>query len=313
MSGFTLLSAGILSLLQDQGRFGQSALGLTTGGPMDAPSAAWANRLLQNDANATLIECSVGGLKLLASIDSAICVTGAELTVRINGNPMPQWTVLPVQAGDQIELGMVSRGLRAYLAVAGGFQVTPQFGSCSTVMREGVGGLNGTKLQAGDKLPANEFSVSRRWQLPARYRPQFNKCLTLRFIEGYQADQFSPEQKQLFYRQPYQVTAQSDRMGYKLQGEAIRTDAKPLLSEGICYGAVQLPPDGQPIVLLNDRQTLGGYPKLGSVLSLDCALLAQAQAGCQLYFTPISPAQAQRALVLQRNYQHAISTQLTSL
>lgn len=313
MSGFSVIAPGVLSLLQDNGRVGKGALGLTNGGPMDAPSAAWANRLLGNHSNATLIECSVGGLQLRADMHSYIAVTGATLPLSINGKAAEQWTTHKVQVGDVIELGMVSKGLRVYIAVAGGFAVAPQFGSTATVMREGIGGLNGNKLQAGDKLAANRVDTLQRQRLPARYRPQFNRVLSLRLVEGYQAQSFTATERQRFYLNSYNVTPQADRMGYKLSGSAISCQQTQLLSEGICYGAVQIPPDGQPIVLLNDRQTLGGYPKIGSVLSLDCALLAQAGAGTTVYFTPISPEQAHNALCLAKVRTAAISSQLVSL
>ena len=171
MSSFEVIAAGVLSLLQDNGRFGQSALGLTTGGAMDAPSARWANRLLGNHSNATLIECSVGGLQLRADCSSYIAVTGAELPLSINGKTAELWTVHKVQPGDVIELGMVNQGLRAYLAVAGGFAVTPQFGSVSTVLREGIGGLKGNKLQSGDVLAAQPVNQLPRLSLPLAYRP----------------------------------------------------------------------------------------------------------------------------------------------
>lgn len=313
MSGFSVIAPGVLSLLQDSGRFGQGALGLTTGGPMDAPSAAWANRLLGNNSNATLIECSVGGLQLRAETHSFIAVTGAILPVSINGKAIEQWTVHKVQAGDVIELGMVTKGLRAYVAVAGGFNVAPQFSSTATVLREGIGGLSGNKLQAGDKLAAQTVNTLQCQRLPARYRPQFNQTLTLRLIEGYQASSFSATERQRFYLHSYKVTPQADRMGYKLSGSAIKCQQTQLLSEGICYGAVQIPPDGQPIVLLNDRQTLGGYPKIGSVLSLDCVLLAQAGAGTEVYFTPVSPQQAHNALCLAKVRTDALTSQLVKL
>jgi biotin-dependent carboxylase-like uncharacterized protein len=311
MSSFTVLSAGILSLLQDRGRFGQSALGLTNGGPVDAYSADMANALLGNDSNATLIECSVGGLQLQANCASYIAITGAELSVSINSQDAPMWTTLAISAGDIIELGMVSAGLRAYVAVAQGFKIQPQFTSTATVLREKVGGLNGNKLQAGDKLATENITSGVKRSLAPIYQRQFNNSLTLRLVEGYQANQFSTIERQRFYLHPYTVTPQSDRMGYKLKGSAIQCQQQSLLSEGICYGAVQIPPDGQPIVLLNDRQTLGGYPKIGSVLSLDCALLAQASPGTQVYFTPISIEQAHNALCLADVHFKRITQQWT--
>lgn len=312
MSSFRVINPGILSLLQDQGRFGQGALGLTTGGAMDTTSAFWANRLLGNHANATLIECSVGGLQLQANCNSYIAVTGAELPLSINGNATSLWTVHAIKQGDIIELGMVTKGLRAYLAVASGFSIAPQFTSSSTVLRERIGGLNGNKLQANDILPAAMVSNLPRLSLPQALRPQINSVLTLRLIEGYQVSSFTSAERQRFYSHSYTVTPQADRMGYKLSGAAIACQQTQLLSEGICYGAVQIPPDGQPIVLLNDRQTLGGYPKMGSVLSLDCALLAQASAGTQVYFTPISPEQAHKALRFAKVRLSTLTSQLLS-
>ncbi|MDX3775031.1 biotin-dependent carboxyltransferase family protein [Chromatiaceae bacterium AAb-1] len=313
MTGFTVLSPGILSLLQDSGRYGYSNIGLTTGGPLDAWSFNWANRLLQNAADATAIEISIGGLQLQAGIDTFFCVCGAEIPLQVNGEPKALWTVHKIHRGDKIALGMAGKGLRAYLAVAGGFQVTPQFGSTATVLREGVGGLNGQKLQAADIIAANPGKASAGLSLPAEFQPRFSQIVPLRLVEGYQINAFSLAERQRFYRSEYQITPQADRMGYKLSGTAIECQQRTLLSEGICYGAVQIPPDGQPIVLLNDRQTLGGYPKMGTVLSQDLWQLAQAGPGARVYFRPISAQEAHYAMKLARIRFNAIAQQLVNV
>lgn len=318
-----IISPGILSLLQDAGRFGQGHLGLTQGGPLDGHSFRWANTLVGNPINSTLIEHSVGGLILQALAPCTLAVTGAELSLSCNGQPVPCWQAITLQQGDELALGQFSRGLRAYIAVAGGISVSPHFGSSATVMREGVGGLlslsantqraaqaantalAGQKLTAGALLPLSQHAVltsplptaAVSHSIASRSLPG-STALQLRLIEGYQAALFSPCQRARFYLNPYQISPQSDRMGYKLLGSAISCSTRQLLSEGISYGAVQIPPDGQPIVLLNDRQTLGGYPKMGNVLSLDCWQLAQAAPGSTLYFTPISAAEAHNALQL---------------
>jgi allophanate hydrolase subunit 2 len=206
---------------------------------------------------------------------------------------------------------MATLGLRAYLAVAGGFNITPQFGSSATVMREGIGGLyqNGAKLQTGDKLPLTAGIVQPGRCIAKALQPDFDfsNGLSLRLVEGYQQQLFSMVERQRFYLNSYTVTPKADRMGVKLSGPAISCSSTSLLSEGICYGAVQIPPDGQPIVLLNDRQTLGGYPKIGSVLSLDCWQLAQAPAGTVLQFVQTDPQQAHNALLLaQARYQRLL-------
>lgn len=318
-----IISPGILSLLQDAGRFGQGHLGLTQGGPLDAHSFRWANALVGNPINSTLIEHSVGGLILQALAPCTVAVTGAVLSLSCNGQSVPCWQAITLKQGDELALGMFSRGLRAYIAVTGGICVTPHFGSSATVMREGVGGLlpvtadkplpaqatgtalAGQKLKAGELLPLSQHPVlpgplpthAVSHSIATRSLPG-STALHLRLIEGYQANLFSACQRARFYLNPYQVTPQSDRMGYKLSGSAISCSTRQLLSEGISYGAVQIPPDGQPIVLLNDRQTLGGYPKIGNVLSLDCWQLAQAAPGTELYFTPISAEAAHNALQL---------------
>ncbi|WP_445426110.1 5-oxoprolinase subunit C family protein [Alishewanella sp. HL-SH06] len=318
MTVLRIISPGVLSLLQDQGRFGMGALGLTQGGPLDLHSFRWANALVANPINSTLIEHSVGGLTLQAVANCVIAVTGAELALSLNGKAVQCWQALALKAGDEIELGMCSRGLRAYIAVAGGIAAPAQFGSSATVMREGIGGLqqNGQKLTAGAELAlatkANSHINTNKAPVAAAIRQRTlpgTTPLQLRLIEGYQAALFSATARAQFYLHTYQVSPQFDRMGYKLNGPAIRCSTSQLLSEGISYGAVQIPPDGQPIVLLNDRQTLGGYPKIGNVLSLDCWALAQASSGTQLNFSPITAADAHNATHLaaarlQREYQH---------
>ncbi|MDP4535752.1 biotin-dependent carboxyltransferase family protein [Alkalimonas collagenimarina] len=309
MTGIRIEQPGILSLLQDQGRFGQSQLGLTTGGPADAEAFRWANALLGNTPGSCCIEISMGGLELTMLQPSRIAVCGAEMPLRINQQPKPLWQSHPVQAGDIIELAMATAGLRSYLAVDGGFQLTPQFGSLSTVVREGIGGLDGGKLKVGQQLAIGTHQNKPNWQLPKSYRPDYQAPLKLRLIEGYQSDDFSIASKQRFYQHTFRISQQSDRMGYRLEGLALSSQRRSMLSEGICYGAVQVPPDGQPIVLLSDRQTLGGYPKLGSVLSLDCWQLAQRSAGTELHFEAISIEQAHNTLHLaeqqfQRRLQH---------
>ncbi len=293
---------GVLSLLQDRGRFGQHRLGLTNGGPLDPTAFAWCNRLLQNDPGATCVETSFGGLQLEAAVDTFICVTGADMALTINGAAQPGWETLPVRAGDTVALAFAEHGCRAYLGVAGGFDIAPSFGSTATVLREHIGGLRGDKLQAGDTLPCAAVTARQRLYLQPELRPRYHDSVTLRVIPGYQERHFSRLQQRRLFSHPYGVSQRSDRMGYRLEGPAIACDIEGILSEGICFGAIQVPPDGQPIVLLNDRQTIGGYPKIGSALSLDCALLAQATPGKSVYLTPISAHAAHNALHLAHNY-----------
>ncbi|GAB3112412.1 biotin-dependent carboxyltransferase [Aestuariicella hydrocarbonica] len=294
----TILNPGILSSLQDAGRFGQHQIGLTNGGPMDPLAFHWANRLCENNAGATAIEISVGGLKVQAQCATRIAVTGAEMPVSINGSEAERWRTHHLQPGDTLELGYSQNGCRAYLAISGGFQVEPSFGSSATVVREGIGGLNGQALTAGDTVKCAEDTRSNCWSVPEEERPQYRKEVTLRVIPGYQEHTFDPVQQRLFFHNSFTVSDRCDRMGYRLTGPHVKSNIEGILSEGICLGAIQVPADGQPIILMNDRQTIGGYPKIGSVLSVDLAKLAQLMPGDNVSFHPITIHCAHNALHL---------------
>lgn len=291
-NGFVVKNPGVFSLLQDRGRFGVFSLGLTNGGPLDLPAFQWANRLCSNELDNCVIEVSIGGLVLCANVETVIAVTGAEMVLTINGVDKALWCSHKVQPGDTIALGYATLGVRCYLAVKGGFVIKPSFGSCSTVCREGVGGLHGDKLQVHDNLPCTTFNLKaskvKQYKLAKQYQPKLTNEVVLRTISSYQQQDFSPAQQRLFYSSEYNVSEQSDRMGYRLKGQKISVDSEGILSEGICHGAVQIPQDGQPIVLLNDRQTIGGYPKIGSVIALDTAKLTQLGPGGKVHFESIT-------------------------
>ena len=300
------MQTGILSLLQDSGRFGQHRIGLTNGGPLDPTAFNWCNRLLQNVAGATAIEVSFGGLQLEAQVDTFICVTGALMPLRINKVKKDLWRVHAVKAGDIIALDFAEEGTRSYLGVAGGFQIEPSFGSTATVMREKIGGLNGDRLQVDNILPCTSVFQIRELFLKREHQPHYQNMVTVRVIPGYQQAHFSRVQQRLFFSQAYTVSDRCDRMGYRLEGPPVSCDIEGILSEGICYGAIQVPADGQPIVLLNDRQTIGGYPKIGSAVSIDAAHLAQLKPGGTVHFAPISHHGAHNALHLSASFQNRI-------
>jgi biotin-dependent carboxylase-like uncharacterized protein len=308
MNGLKVKQPGLLSLIQDAGRFGQHRIGLTTGGPLDAVAMGWANRLVHNPANASAIECSFGGLEVELGVDTLISVTGGDQDLFINDQPAASWRSHRVCAGDLVRLGFATRFCRSYLAVAGGLQVAKQFGSTATVVREGIGGLDGDKLQAGQVLPCAPDTGQACLQLVDA--PIYSNDIELRVIPGYQQTLFSRQQQLRFFNSDYEVTDRADRMGYRLQGPAIACERDGILSEGICQGAIQIPADGQPIVLLSDRQTIGGYPKIGSGLSLDCARLAQLMPGARVRFREITAYDAHNALHLAAsNFQrHRMET-----
>ncbi|WP_339668829.1 biotin-dependent carboxyltransferase family protein [Dasania marina] len=312
MSCFKVVSPGFLSLLQDAGRYGYHGVGLTTSGPMDALAFNWANLLCGNAADAVAIEASVGGLTLTSQADTVIAVTGAEVPFTINGEERELWRSHKVKTGDTIALSFATNGCRSYLAVAGGFQIKESFGSVATVVREGIGGLAGKALQAGDELPVKGIDAP-CLELPEQWRPSYSKDITVRVIPSYQVQSFSPVQQRLFFGSDYKVSDRCDRMGYKLEGPALKTSMTAMLSEGICLGAIQVPPDGQPIVLMNDRQTIGGYPKIGAVLSLDLAYLAQQMPGGKVRFEPITIDCAHNALHLAKSHFERAQSQLVAV
>ncbi len=288
MSGFRVEQPGLLTLIQDAGRFGQHRIGLTNGGPLDASAFNWANKLCGNTANTTALEISIGGLVLIAETDTYIAVTGANMPLTINTLPAELWRTHKVKAGDKIAFGFATSGARAYLAIRDGFDIPHSFTSAATVTREAVGGLAGTKLQKGDALPCVTCASLNLFALPTPEIPEYSDVISLRVILGYQHKSFSKVQQQLFFSSQYTVTDKIDRMGFRLKGQAVKSSLEGILSEGICHGAIQIPADGQPIVLMNDRQTIGGYPKIGSVIALDTAKLSQLMPNSPVHFEQIS-------------------------
>ena len=304
MSGFQVQQPGLLSLLHDRGRYGAHHLGLTTGGPLDTLAFDWANRLLGNPLNTTCLEISFGGLNLVAETDTSFVITGAQTPCKVNNEEIPLWQTRNIRQGDKLEIGYSSAGTRCYLAVGGGFDIAPSFGSSSTVLREKIGGINGDKLQAGDHLPCRSQPLTTHSRLDEADQPVYGGSARLRVVLGYQQAAFDPVQQWRFFNTEYSLSERCDRMGFRLEGENVHSSLVGMLSEGICLGAIQIPADGQPIVLMNDRQTIGGYPKIGAVIPLDVSRLAQLSPGARVRFESISIEQAHNIHCLeQARYQ----------
>lgn len=305
-------NSGVLALIQDQGRIGQHRIGLTVGGPMDPFAFIWGNRLCYNQDNASGIEVSVGGFSAEFEEDTQIAVTGAVVDVTLNGSVIPMWQTINIKAGDRLKMGYASIGCRIYLSVAGGFQVTPQFGSTATVVRESIGGTSGAALVKGERLSLLPNEQEDCLKLAERWWPDYGDDTPLNVVLGYQQDSFSTINKALFFSSEYTVSERMSRMGYRLTGPKCESSIRSMLSEGISHGAIQIPPDGQPIVLLNDRQTIGGYPKLGSVMSVDAARLAQKRQGEKVCFSPVTTEVAHAINLLARRKQSSIELEKVS-
>lgn len=292
-----VIACGPLCLLQDGGRKGWQGLGVSPGGPVDKQAAAWANRLLGNAFGTPLLEIALGGLELEAQRDAWLALTGAELPVNLDGESLPACSRFRVRTGQRLKLGFARAGQRAYLAVAGGFRAPSVLGSVSTQTREKLGGLtgNGQPLAVGDVLDCTGDGerFTRGASVPWPYQPDYREPPCLRVLPG--PDKFTAEQRQAFFDQSWQVSPQSDRMGVRLRGKALEAPRRQW-SLGVVEGAIQVPPDGQPIILLADRQTMGGYPLLGVLHPLDIGRLAQCPAHSAVRFTEASVEQAQADL-----------------
>jgi biotin-dependent carboxylase-like uncharacterized protein len=277
---FEVLSGGIFTTVQDLGRYGYAHLGITTSGAMDEYAYKWALKLL-GDKDTNALEMLLGGVKLKATTDTTIAVCGADLDFKINGISYPIWQSINIKKDDIISFGTQKSGMRTYLAVKGGFKVPKVKGSYSTTIREGTG----AKLKSGDVLEYDSFISQPTKRVKKEYIPNYTNELTLHLILGYQDNYFTDEQKEKFFNTTYTLTQDISRMGYKLSGYAMQPKSTTLISEGITYGAVQIPKDGQPIILLKERQTIGGYPKIGSIIPDDCFKLSQMPIGSKIRFS----------------------------
>ena len=297
MKCLQVVRAGPWASLQDAGRRGVGRLGLTQGGPADLHAWAWANQLVGNAWGTAAIEILFGGLELEAQGTTWACLTGADLGACLDNQPLPLWQAFLIKEGQKLSLQTPQQGLRAYLAVAGGFQGLPQvLGSSSCVTREGLGGHlgRGQLLRAGDQLKLSEVKTRPPQPLTRPSIPDYRQTPTLQLLPGAQIRYFSGASLFAAFNHEWQVDQRADRMGIRLLGPRLHYQGQAMISEAISLGGVQVPPDGQPFVLLNDRQTLGGYPRLGNLTPLACARLAQCPPGQRLRFQAKGLGQAQQ-------------------
>lgn len=304
MSGLWVERTLGLAQLQDCGRFGTRHIGVTQGGALDWIAAAWANRLLGNTADCAVLEIPFGGVSLQCLQHSTLAITGADLQATLDGQPLANWQSFTVRPGQQLAFATPASGARGYLAAPGGIDAPLLLGSRSTVRREQLGGLhgNGEALRVGDLLTIGSATPVPA-QVPKSHRLTTAPTSYLDLIVGSQSALFSGSSLFAAFNEPWQVDQRADRMGVRLCGPALHYQGKPMISEGIPLGAVQVPPDGQPIILLNDRQTIGGYPRLGALTPASVARLAQHAPGDTLWLRPIS---LERALWEHREILHAI-------
>lgn len=296
-----VVKGGWLTTVQDLGRHGYQQYGVPVAGAMDRFSAIVANRLVGNSDEAAVLELTLKGPELQFEQDTVIAMTGADLSPTINGSSVPLWESIAIQRGSRLSFGTKRDGSRAYFSIAGGIDVPLVLGSRSTHCASETGGFQGRPLRPGDILPGGQpgKSINRLIgkRLPDRLLPRYERSVTLRIIPGPQQDFLLKKSLATLTEATYTVSPQSDRMGYRLTGPKIAPKGSiRFISDCTTMGALQVPPDGQPILLMADRQTTGGYPKIAVVISADLPLAAQLAPGDRISFAPCTVAQAQRAL-----------------
>lgn len=294
----TVIRAGMLTTVQDLGRTGHRAAGVPLSGAMDACALRVANLLAGNPEGAAVLECTLVGPELVFSADTVIALGGAEF------EGLAPWRPTVIHAGERVKLGAVRSGCRGYLAVAGGIDVPAILGSRSTYLRAGFGGFQGRALRDGDVVAAPDVArqVTNHWRIDARILPAYSAAPTVRVVRGAQLDDFGAA----LFEAEFKILPQSDRMGIRLGGAKLaRIGSVELVSSAVVPGTVQVPPDGQPIVLMADAQTIGGYPQAAHVISVDLPLVAQLRPGDRVKFAEVSLEEAQH-LRLAREHELAM-------
>jgi antagonist of KipI len=315
----TVIKPGLLTSVQDLGRYGYQKYGVIASGVMDMLSHRICNILVGNEENMPTLEITLLGPVIQFDQDSLLSICGGDLSPSINGAPVRIWRTIFVRKGSKLTFGPAISGTRAYLAVAGGFQVQEVMDSKSTYLRAGIGGFCGRALKSGDSIPLNQPGELSKaifeylalqagdqpfaemdWSVASDLIPFHRKDSSIRVMRGKQYPLFSQESKEKFFSNTFQVTPQSDRMGYRLKGPFLQLEnPEELISEAVSFGSIQVPSEGNPIVLLADRQTTGGYPKIGQIASVDLPIIAQTKPGDHISFSEVTHETAQQ-LFLER-------------
>jgi len=281
---------GLHTTIQDSGRFGFQKDGISPAGPMDPYAFRMANTLVGNSWDDAAIEMTMVGPSLCFLESSVIAVSGANLTPTLDGEKIPMWASVFVEKGQELSFGKPKHGARAYLAIAGGIQSKEILHSRSTYTKAKIGGLNGHALEAGDLVPglnlsAEELAKRKGKILSKNVRPFYQSHHLVRVIPDEQEILFTEKALSTFYTHSFKVTPQSDRMGYRIQGKKLTFNTEvDILSDAVAFGSIQVPSDGDPIILMADRQTTGGYPKIGTIISHDLWKVAQLLPGQTLSF-----------------------------
>ncbi len=283
---FEVVKPGFLTTVQDRGRRGYLARGLPAAGALDPYSHRLGNALLGNAPGDASLEITLPGMRLCALRDAVVAVTGADLGATLDGAPLPMWEPVALPRGSEVAFTRLGSGCRAYLAIGGGIRVPPVLGSRSTYLPASLGGLGGRALRTGDVIPAGPPVPGRiaGRGLPGGLRPEWADEPVVRVLPGPQWNRFGRESRDALLGEGWTVTPRSNRMGYRLQGKPLAASSHDIPPEPLVEGDVQVPGDGQPIVLLADRQTTGGYARIATVIGADIPLVAQLRPGQRMRF-----------------------------
>lgn len=327
-----VVKPGALTTLQDLGRFGYQRFGVVVGGAMDEWSHRTANVLVGNDDNEATLEITLMGPCLVFNETVLLAICGADLSPHVGAQQVPMGRPVLLRAGSRLDFGARRSGCRAYLAIHGGYEVDLLMRSKSTYVRGGFGGFKGRALRKGDELTIAARDAERVYpvlgnmlagtdlafvSLPvamAHLAEQPQAPQPVRIMRGQQWESFSCDTHAKFTAHDFRVTPNSDRMGFRLEGEkVVALHAIEMISEGVAFGTVQVPPDGNPIVLMADRQATGGYPKIADVASVDLPALAQLMPNQRVRFELISVEQAQDLYLERERRLQGIADSVTTL
>ena len=299
--GIMVLNGGFLTTIQDAGRRGYQRYGMAVSGSVDVHSYIYANILVGNTHNEAVLEITMVGPTIEFTSDSVIAITGGDLSPIVDGQPAPMYQAIRIRKGDILSFGPLKTGCRAYIAFAGGLAITPIMGSRSTYMKANLGGYEGRNLQAGDEIAFRKPSFVLQPRKKKDGSGYFFGNYTVRVLMGPQDDRFTARGVETFLSSVYTVTPQFDRMGYRLNGPKIDhgTDGN-IITDGIAFGAIQVPDGGEPIIMLADRQTTGGYAKIASVINVDMPMIAQCKSGDTIRFVKTDIETAQDVFIAQK-------------
>lgn len=277
MNKLQVLDGGLFTTVQDNGREGYRKFGVPVSGVMDVQSYKRANKLVSNKKETPVLELTLKGGRYKFGSDSIIAITGALMGPKLNGEEVEMNTSLKVKKGDVLEMGFAQKGCRAYLAIEGDWDIKEVMGSSSTYVSGKFGGLNGKKLEAGDEIPWKKSDTEfLKQSLSKEETPYYSSKITVEFIVGPEWEWLSQEDQQRFLNTSFKVSSKSNRMGIRLETEEpIITSKTGMKSSGVIPGIIQLPPSGNPIILMQDGQTVGGYPRIGKILDFYLGRIAQ--------------------------------------